>query len=123
MHCPSVRGDQYTAQAVGPRRIHRAMRAATVTCLAVLLVAWVSTTPSSGASAPGDELPEGAGKSILQAKCTTCHTLGELPKFRSYNRAEWRNLVVTMRDYGAKVDEPEIDVLADYLVEYFGRHD
>jgi hypothetical protein len=99
------------------------MRAAIVTCLAMLLVTWVSTAPSSGASPPGDELPEGAGKSILQAKCTTCHTLRELPKFRSYNRAEWRNLVVTMRDYGAKVDEREIDVLADYLVEHFGTRD
>jgi hypothetical protein len=99
------------------------MRAAIVTCLAMLLVTWVSPMTSSGASAPGDELPEGAGKSILQAKCTTCHTLGELPKFRSYNRAEWRNLIVTMRDYGAKLEEPEIDILADYLVEHFGTRD
>lgn len=94
-----------------------------VTCLATLLVTAAGTTSSSGASAPGDELPEGPGKSILQAKCTTCHALDELPKFRRYNREEWRNLVTTMRDYGAKVDEREIDVLADYLVEHFGTRD
>ena len=99
------------------------MRAAIVTCLATLLVTWASATPSSGANAPGDELPEGAGKSILLAKCTTCHALGELSKFRNYKRAEWRNLIVTMRDYGATVDEREIDVLADYLVEHFGTRD
>lgn len=99
------------------------IRASIVACLVTLLVTWPDTTPSSGASTPGDELPEGAGKPILQAKCTSCHALDELPKFRRYNREEWRNLVVTMRDYGATVDEREIDVLADYLVEHFGTRD
>lgn len=99
-----------------PYRALGAWAAIGLTCLLL-----IGRSPS--AAAHGGDLPEGPGKSILQTRCTTCHALGELPKFRSYNRAEWRNLVVTMVDYGATLDEPEIDVLAEYLVEHFGTRD
>lgn len=56
------------------------------------------------------------------ASCTNCHELREVTKFRGYyNRAQWRDIVVTMVDYGAKVEAPEVDVLADYLTAHLGR--
>ena len=74
------------------------------------------------AAAPEDELPEGDGKKILLAACTSCHDLGEVTKFRGYyTRAQWRDLVVTMQEYGAPVDDPQIEVLADYLALHLGR--
>jgi cytochrome c5 len=76
----------------------------------------------SGAAAPDDELPDGEGKKILFASCTSCHDLKEVTKLRGYyTRAQWRDVVVTMKEYGAEVDEKQIDILADYLGQNLGK--
>lgn len=81
-------------------------------------VAPVATAPA----APGSELPDGAGRTILQASCTSCHSLREVTKFAGYyTRAQWHDIVVTMVQYGADVDEKDVEVLADYLVEHLGK--
>jgi cytochrome c5 len=94
--------------------------------LAVLFWAgsvWVAALPpAAGAQAPDADLPDGAGKKILQTSCTTCHELDEVTKFKGfYTRAQWRDVVVTMVDYGAKLQPTEIDVLTDYLAEHLGK--
>jgi competence protein ComEA len=74
------------------------------------------------AAGPEDELPEGEGKKILVASCTSCHDLSEVTKFRGYyDRKQWRDIVVTMMEYGAPVNERQVDVLADYLTQHLGR--
>jgi hypothetical protein len=74
------------------------------------------------AAAPGDELPDGEGKKILTVACTSCHDLTEVTKLRGYyTRAQWRDVVVTMQEYGAPVDEKQVDVLADYLAQSIGK--
>jgi cytochrome c5 len=74
------------------------------------------------AAAAAAELPEGRGKQILNVACTSCHDLREVTKFRGYyDRAQWRDIVVTMVEYGAPVEKADIEVLADYLVEHLGR--
>jgi cytochrome c5 len=90
---------------------------------AVLVVAALVTAPASTQSpAPSDDLPDGEGKKILQAQCTSCHELTEVTKFRGYyNRAQWRDIVVTMVEYGADLKKPEIETLADYLAQHLGR--
>jgi len=73
-------------------------------------------------AAPGDELPDGEGKKILMVSCTTCHDLTEVTKLRGYySRAQWRDVVVTMKEYGATVDEKQVEVLADYLAQHLGK--
>ena len=75
-------------------------------------------------TAEAEALPDGAGKRILQVSCRSCHDLGEVTKFRGYyNRAQWRDIVVTMVQYGAEVEEKEVEVLTDYLVEHLGRNE
>ena len=74
------------------------------------------------AASPEDELPEGEGKKILTTSCTSCHDLSEVTKFRGYyDRKQWRDIVVTMMEYGAPVDERQVDVLADYLAKNLGK--
>jgi mono/diheme cytochrome c family protein len=69
----------------------------------------------------GVDLPEGTGREILVASCLSCHGLEALPLFKGfYTRDSWRTLVVTMQAHGAQVDAAEIEVLADYLAQYFG---
>lgn len=90
--------------------------------LIVFLAVAVSAPVSSGAVAPGDELPDGDGKKILQARCTTCHEITEVTKFRGYyTKAQWRDVVVTMVEYGAELKQPEVDTLVDYLAQYLGK--
>lgn len=73
-------------------------------------------------TAQNDGLPDGEGKRILLTACTNCHDLTEVTKLRGfYTRAQWRDLIVTMREYGAAVDEKQVDVLADYLGEHLGK--
>lgn len=88
----------------------------------VLTTAIVLSPTVARASGPEDELPEGDGKTILIASCTTCHDLGEVTKFRGYfTRPQWRDIVVTMMEYGAPIDDRQVDVLADYLTLHLGK--
>jgi hypothetical protein len=74
------------------------------------------------AAGPEDDLPDGEGKKILIASCTSCHDLSEVTKFRGYyDRKQWRDTVVTMMEYGAPVDAKQVDVLADYLAANLGK--
>ena len=74
------------------------------------------------AAGPEEDLPDGEGKKILLASCTSCHDLSEVTKFRGYyDRKQWRDIVVTMMEYGAPVDEKQVDILADYLAEHLGK--
>jgi cytochrome c5 len=88
-----------------------------------ILAGAVLMAPSrAGAAAADDELPDGEGRKILLAACTSCHDLNEVTKLRGYyTRAQWRDVVVTMKEYGAAVDEKQVEILADYLGQNLGR--
>ena len=80
--------------------------------------------PAASGAAAAAELPEGRGKQILNAACTSCHDLREVTKFRGYyDRAQWRDIVVTMVEYGAPVEKTDVEVLVGYLEEHLGRRE
>ncbi len=90
--------------------------------VAIFIVAMLSSASTARAAGQDDELPEGEGKKILVSSCTACHDLTEVTKFRGYyDRKQWRDIVVTMMDYGAPVNEKQVDLLADYLAEHLGK--
>jgi cytochrome c5 len=99
------------------------IRCATLAWVAASASVWTMASAGSAAQAkPDDELPEGPGKKILQASCTSCHDLDEVTKFKGYyTRAQWRDVVQTMWDSGAPHKPGEADVLADYLAEHLGK--
>jgi len=89
---------------------------------AVLAAVTVWSSATSQAAEPADELPDGPAKKVLQRACTTCHDLEEVTKFKGYyTRAQWKDIVVTMRDYGATLEDAEVDALADYLAGAIGK--
>jgi cytochrome c5 len=99
----------------------RSVLAAAATLLASAV--W-SSAPALSARAPGDDLPDAPGKKILVRACTTCHDLDEVTKFKGYyTRSQWKDIVVTMREYGAAVDEAEVEPLADYLFAAVGKRE
>ena len=96
----------------------RALTAAAAALAAA--IAWPSSAPR--AAAPGDELPDGPGKKVLLRACTTCHDLDEVTKFKGYyTRAQWKDIVVTMEEYGASLADGEVDLLSDYLAGALGK--
>lgn len=89
---------------------------------AMILVLACGVVWTRAAAAQGDDLPDGDGKKILLASCTSCHDLKEVTKFRGYyTRSEWRDIVNTMIEYGAKVEDKDVDVLVDYLAKNLGK--
>jgi len=88
-----------------------------------LFVATMIAAPaSSRAAGPDDELPDGEGKKILQAQCTACHDLSEVTKFRGYyDKAKWRDIVITMVEYGADLKTSEIETVVEYLALNLGK--
>ena len=98
------------------------VRGALIAAGTVLAAATVWTSTAALAAAPGDELPDGPARKVLQRACTTCHDLDEVTKFKGYyTRAQWKDIVVTMREYGATLADSEVDLLADYLDEALGK--
>lgn len=70
------------------------------------------------------DLPAGPGRATLERECLNCHELDALELFREYyGQSQWRSLVLTMRDNGARVEDGEVDDLAAYLSRYFGTGD
>jgi cytochrome c5 len=74
------------------------------------------------AAAASEQLPDGAGRQILMSACVACHGLREVTKFRGfYTREQWRDIVLTMVDYGAPVSEKDAELLTDYLTKNLGK--
>ena len=69
--------------------------------------------------AVSQELPEGEGKKLLEARCTSCHDLKPVVGLKQ-NKDAWKELVVKMVGYGAQLDHKEVDVATEYLTKYFG---
>ena len=100
------------------------LRARAGLAVAAGALAWTTVWAAAPArtGAPGDELPDGPGKKLLLRACTTCHDLDEVTKFKGYyTRAQWKDIVVTMKEYGAALNETEVQALTDYLFESVGK--
>ena len=67
-----------------------------------------------------ENFPEGPGKATLIKICTQCHDIESLPRVR-YARAEWANLVYSMKDMGADGTKAEFESIIDYLAKSFGK--
>ncbi|HEX4133343.1 MAG TPA: hypothetical protein VHY84_01880 [Bryobacteraceae bacterium] len=84
---------------------------------AIRLILTVSLAALS--TAAPQELPEGAGKRLLEERCAGCHSLQPVVSLNQ-SRGEWKKLVVRMVGYGAQLDGKEVDVATEYLTKYFG---
>jgi cytochrome c5 len=68
------------------------------------------------------ELPEGPeseGKKLVEARCTSCHSLEPVVSVKQ-SQGAWKELVVKMVGYGAQLNDKEVDVTTEYLTKHFG---
>ena len=71
---------------------------------------------------PGIELPDGEGKGLILRACTSCHDLKGMSLFKGYwGSRQWLDLVRTMKEHGARLDDGEMEQAAEYLATHFGR--
>src|SRR5262249_29433702 len=82
----------------------------------------VSEKPPAVAVAPAQTLPDAPAKTILEANCTTCHTLDRV-KSKHFDKESWQGVIESMRGKrgGPKdLTDDDIQVLVDYLSKNFG---
>jgi virginiamycin B lyase len=71
------------------------------------------------AGALGQALPEGKGKEVVEAACTTCHGTSLFTGNR-FSKSDWEYVVNDMIDRGALITADEVPIIVDYLTEHFG---
>ena len=87
-------------------------RASSVLTAAALLI---SVSPAMAQRGRQRELPEGAGREVVQAMCTSCHSVNNIFNSTGYDEAGWRKV------FGSMVALPaaQADLVASYLVRSF----
>ena len=61
---------------------------------------------------------------LFESVCTICHDVkGITDNPGVYTESAFRDLVIAMVDYGAPIDETEIEVLVGYLTETYGKRE
>ncbi|HEX5473502.1 MAG TPA: hypothetical protein VFX12_02475 [Vicinamibacterales bacterium] len=60
-------------------------------------------------------LPDGPGKTEVQAYCSKCHQLGNIVNSGGYTKQGWSELIGTM----VALPKPQSDVVVDYLAAHF----
>ncbi|MGH8657998.1 MAG: c-type cytochrome [Gammaproteobacteria bacterium] len=75
------------------------------------------------AEEPKVELKAGAGKSLVEANCGSCHSLDYIPMNSPIlDRAGWEKSLKKMVDVmGAPVPERDLTNILDYLVQAYGK--
>lgn len=84
----------------------------------------VTPAPSEPTEPPTKDEPTAApasadGETLLQERCTVCHSLGQVERAQK-SREEWERTVASMVGRGAELAQDEQSVLIDYLAETYG---
>ncbi|CAA0080475.1 Virginiamycin B lyase [Zhongshania aliphaticivorans] len=80
---------------------------------AALALCLFSTSSTLSAAA----LPEGQGKEMVQALCSSCHTVSRISESMGYSKNGWQALFSTMIDLSANTEQQ--DIIASYLASHF----
>jgi cytochrome c5 len=83
-----------------------------------LLVA-LFTTAAAVAAGQNATLPEGDGKAIVTAACTSCHGL-DLITAKLVSKEEWAGIVDRMKTYGTTLTAEQTTITVEYLAKSFG---
>jgi virginiamycin B lyase len=90
--------------------------ARTFTSLAAASLGLMIPIAAEAGQAPVN-LPEGAGKPLVEAVCTTCHNLNMISNSSGYSADHWRELISTMADLSST--PAQRDTIVNYLATNF----
>lgn len=66
------------------------------------------------------ELPDGEGQLIVEDVCSICHGLMTVTD-KQATPEQWKYIVYMMVNYGAPLQDHEIEIVIEYLSENFGE--
>jgi virginiamycin B lyase len=89
--------------------------------LQMVSVAAVLAGGLAPAVAQGQGLPEGAGKEVVEAVCTGCHSTSQITRSSGYTQTGWQALTGTMIDLSG--DPAQRDAIMGYLAAHFPPND
>jgi competence protein ComEA len=92
--------------------------------MGLLLSAMVHPLSSSAQESGGKrkELPEGKGKNMVAAVCSSCHGLSVITDSKR-NLQDWKDIVDQMVAHGAPLQDDEVDIVTQYLAKNFALED
>ncbi len=82
--------------------------------------AWLMAPLAAHAAQAQAELPDGPGKPLVQAICTTCHQVNMIQNSSGYTREHWQELISYMADLKGR---PELATITEYLAKNFPPND
>jgi virginiamycin B lyase len=84
--------------------------------LNVLAVSTILVSPAI-AQHPGQDFPDGAGKSDVVAICGGCHDINRLKA--GYTAEGWHTVMRMMQNFGAPLPQDHLAAITDYLIKSF----
>ncbi len=84
----------------------------------ILLAALVLVQMPTGVHAQSSELPDGAGKNLVESLCTECHKTRNIQRTLGYSVEGWRALIETMIDLRGS---DELSQISAYLADHFPK--
>jgi mono/diheme cytochrome c family protein len=78
------------------------------------------TPPDAGAKTTDVVLPQGAGKELVETRCSACHDLERVVAVKR-GKEDWHLIVTSMIAHGARVTPAESQMITAYLGAQFGE--
>ncbi len=72
------------------------------------------------ATAKDVKLPDGAGKELVQVRCTACHDLGRVVTTRR-TPPEWDRITRNMIERGPRATPAQVETIVMYLIAHLGK--
>jgi virginiamycin B lyase len=85
--------------------------------LPLIAAALLGAVLPAAAQQPGQDFPDGAGKSIVLSVCGNCHDLNRLTA--GYTPDGWRTVVRMMQNFGAPIPGDQVATITEYLTKSF----
>jgi virginiamycin B lyase len=85
--------------------------------LPLIASALVASLLTATAQQPGQDFPEGEGRSIVISQCGRCHELDRVTG--GYTPEGWRTVVRTMQNFGMELPQEQVRVATEYLILNF----
>jgi hypothetical protein len=83
-----------------------------------LILFSVAAAGMIAAQSPPPSLPDGPGKTLVEAVCTACHSLERVVAKRG-TKAEWQDKVLEMLQEDPDITQQERDQIVEYLAKNF----
>jgi mono/diheme cytochrome c family protein len=99
--------------------------------LSTALGPWTNPVGTPGALPPGAagggaatardvKLPDGAGKELVQTRCTACHDLGRVVATRR-TPPDWDRITRNMIERGPQATPAQVETIVMYLTTHLGK--